>query len=46
MINFLFARYDKNIPLDMKGLLDELRKTNSKWGGLENIIGSHQREDP
>ena len=43
---YSIARYDKYVKLDLKGLLEELRKRNPKWGGLENIIGSPQGEDP
>jgi len=43
---YSIARYDKYVKFDLKGLLEELRKRNPKWGGLENIIGSPQGEDP
>jgi hypothetical protein len=43
---YSIARYDKYVKFDLKGLLEELRQINPKWGGLENIIGSPQGEDP
>lgn len=43
---YSIARYDKYVKFDLKGLLEELKKKNPKWGGLENIIGSPQGEDP
>jgi len=43
---YSIARYDKYVKFDLKGLLEELRKRNPKWGGLENIIGSPQGENP
>ncbi|MDD5760834.1 MAG: hypothetical protein PHF45_02190 [Candidatus Pacebacteria bacterium] len=43
---YSIARYDNHIKFDLEGLLKELKKRNPKWGGLENIIGSPQGEDP
>lgn len=43
---YTIARRDKFVPFNLKGLLEELRKRNPKWGGQENIIGSPQGEDP
>ncbi|MCS7200938.1 MAG: hypothetical protein NZ822_02210 [Patescibacteria group bacterium] len=43
---FTIARYDSNVPLDIRGLLEELNKLDEGWGGSENIIGSPQQRVP
>lgn len=47
---FTVAKRDRYVPLDMKGVLQELNVLEDtsdglKWGGQENIIGSPQGRD-